>query len=82
MGAPGLPAEPIELRRLLDENRPASALRLLPDQVPAELAIFQGEALIKLDRYQHALELLENINPHLSGDSQVYAWCLQARIEA
>ena len=71
---------PASLRSLLDQQRPATVLNLLGDDVPPGLAIYKAEALISLDRDKEAHDYLDPIVPQLRDDDFARAERLWAEI--
>jgi len=71
---------PASLRSLLDQQRPATVLNLLGDDVPPGLAVYKAEALISLDRDKEAHDYLDPIVPQLRDDDFARAERLWAEI--
>lgn len=59
---------PGELRSLLDAQRPATVLRLLPEKPPSQLVCYQAEALLELDRLKDAHDVLDPVVSSLGGN--------------
>ncbi len=77
---PATTPDALELRTLLDQHRPATVLRSLGEDLSPQLAIYKAEALMELDRYQEAQQLLDPVIGRLEGDEFAEAERLWALI--
>jgi tetratricopeptide (TPR) repeat protein len=60
----------IELRRLLDLHKPASALLAVGRETQGELGVYRAEALFELDRTTEAFAVLDPLVETLKGEGQ------------
>lgn len=63
---------PASLRSLLDQQRPATALNLLGDDVPPELAVYKAEALSGLDREAEAVAAYHQLREAHPNEHNAY----------
>ena len=79
-GARRITPTSLELRRLLDLNKPASVLSAIEGETRSGLGVYRSEALLELDRLKEAFSVLDPLVESLRGEQRAEAERLRAMI--